>query len=331
MTASDSESIRMSLGDHLDDLRRRLILGFIGPVIGAVVVLFFGRSLVAYLCRPLELAQARMGLAPQVYSLSVLEAFSVYLKVSLLGGLILGMPWLLWHLWQFVAAGLYRHERRFVVLLIPGSATLTVVGLLFMYYVMLPVVLAFLIGFSVSFPASPSVEGGWFNWIYDRLIAPVETVSAPTPPPEHALQVPTLWQDPPVPAESQLWLKMPEQQLRLHVNGQVFAFLPQESGIIAPMFRLNDYIGFVARLALAFAITFQMPLVMVLLAQLGIVDAQQMSRIRRYMLLVCFVTGAALTPADPMSQFLLAVPMYLLYELGLLLARRLGRPSSESA
>ena len=85
---------------------------------------------------------------------------------------------------------------------------------------------------------------------------------------------------------------------------------------------LSKYIGFVTNFMLAVGVVFEMPPVMFMLAKLGIVSAQRMSGFRRYAIVLIVVIAAIITPTpDPFNQMAVAVPMYLLYELGILLAR----------
>src|SRR5690606_566512 len=110
----DPDEYRMTIGEHLDELRRRLILGLIGFAVALAFCLAFGRQVTAAFCAPLiETLQSR-GLNPQVYYTDVADAFMVFLKISLISAAAIASPWLLFQLWQFVAAGLYPHERLWV-------------------------------------------------------------------------------------------------------------------------------------------------------------------------------------------------------------------------
>jgi hypothetical protein len=91
------------------------------------------------------------------------------------------------------------------------------------------------------------------------------------------------------------------------------------AGTISQEFSLGEYIGFVLTLALAVTVAFQMTLVILLLGWAGIADRKFLTSNRRYAVLVCAVLGAILTPADVVSMILLFIPLYLLYELGILL------------
>jgi sec-independent protein translocase protein TatC len=78
---------------------------------------------------------------------------------------------------------------------------------------------------------------------------------------------------------------------------------------------------------IAFGITFEVPILVVILVRTGIVSVGKLKAIRRYVLVGAFVIGAIFTPPDVVSQFMLAVPLYLLYELGILVAGLVTRPA----
>jgi sec-independent protein translocase protein TatC len=86
--------------------------------------------------------------------------------------------------------------------------------------------------------------------------------------------------------------------------------------------RLSSFIGFVTNFMLAVGVTFELPPVMFLLAKLGVVKAQRMRGIRRYVSVLAVIVAAIITPTpDPVNQMIVAIPIYLLYELGVLFAR----------
>jgi sec-independent protein translocase protein TatC len=103
------------------------------------------------------------------------------------------------------------------------------------------------------------------------------------------------------------------------------------SGIIEIKPRVSSTVGQIIRLLFGLGIAFETPLVMHLLARLGIVSARMLSRFRRYWLLVAFIMAAVITPTvDPFNQALVAGPLLALYEVGILLARLAGRGHSSS-
>ena len=97
-------------------------------------------------------------------------------------------------------------------------------------------------------------------------------------------------------------------------------------GVAVPLIKVSNIVNLMIRLLFWMGLVFETPLVMYLLAQIGLVDARKLSRFRRYWVVVAFVMGAIITPTfDPINQALVAVPLLVLYELGILLARLAGR------
>jgi sec-independent protein translocase protein TatC len=96
--------------------------------------------------------------------------------------------------------------------------------------------------------------------------------------------------------------------------------------VATPMIRVSNLVNLMIRLLFWMGVAFETPLVMYLLAQLGIVNPGMLSRFRRYWVVVAFILGAIITPTfDPVNQALVAVPLLVLYELGLLLAKLAAR------
>ncbi len=101
--------------------------------------------------------------------------------------------------------------------------------------------------------------------------------------------------------------------------------------IAVPMIRVSNIVNLMIRLLFWMGLAFETPLVMYLLAQLGIVNARKLARFRRYWVVVAFILGAIITPTfDPFNQALVAVPLLALYELGILLARLADRSRRSS-
>jgi sec-independent protein translocase protein TatC len=105
------------------------------------------------------------------------------------------------------------------------------------------------------------------------------------------------------------------------VFGVIFHFINNfapQSIAVAP--DIDSYFGFVMTMFIAFGLTFEVPIVVIVLVRLGLVSVQKLRQIRPYVIVGAFVVAAVVTPPDVMSQLLLAVPLCLLYELGLLVA-----------
>jgi sec-independent protein translocase protein TatC len=150
------------------------------------------------------------------------------------------MPYVLFQVWQFVAPGLYRREKRFALPLIVSSILLFYVGIAFAYFIVFRVMFSF------------------------------------------------------------------------------FARVTPSGVAMTP--DIDAYLDFVLEMFLAFGLVFEVPIATLMLVWSGLVSLQTLAKVRPYMLLVAFTVGLLLAP-DVFSQTLLAIPMYLLYESGLLLAR----------
>ncbi len=170
------------------------------------------------------------------------EAFISYLKACFVAALILASPWVILQFWGFIAAGLYRHERRYAFTYLPFSFLAFVAGVVFGYFVLIPTGLTYLATY-----ASPQL-----------------------------------------------------------VSVQV---------------TLGFYLSFVLILTVALGVVFQLPLVMMFLAKANVFTPGQYAKHRKYAVLIAVILGAALTPPDPVTQILLATPVFFLYELGIWLAR----------
>lgn len=116
------------------------------------------------------------------------------------------------------------------------------------------------------------------------------------------------------------------------VFGFVFKFVAgfaPESVAVAP--DIEAYFGFVLGMFLAFGLTFEVPIAVVLLVRFGIASVEKLKQARPYVIVGAFIVAAIFTPPDVLSQLLLAIPLCLLYELGLLLARFVAKPKEETA
>ena len=182
-------------------------------------------------------------------SLSAHEPFSIFVKAGLLVGVLASSPWLFYQAWNFVAVGLYRHERKYVHVFLPFSLGLFFGGAALAFFFVFGPVLKFLFTFNE-------------------------------------------------------WLG------------------------IDPDPRISEWLGFVIMLPLGFGIAFQLPLVMLFLERIGIFSVPTYLSKWRVAILVIFVLAMFLTPADPQSMLLMAVPLTVLYFGGVLLCYLFPRSES---
>lgn len=322
----------MGLGEHLEELRRRVAwsLGALVPVF--MVLFYYSKQLLELVLRPMRAALLAEGLPGQIQATGVVETFLAATIVAAIGTLVVCSPWIVWQAWRFVGPGLYGHERKFAYVLAPLSAILSACAVAFMYFVMLPVLLAFLVVFSAGVGSDAAATGA----------APAGMVFP---------SVPVLANDPVDPKPGTLWFNSTLHELRLATavgnTGAPGQTAPPDSGAesapasagetgpapiaiwAAPMGRptgvalqprVSDFVSLFLTMALGFVGAFQVPVVVLLLGWIGVVDVAAMRRYRRYVVVVCAIAGAVLTPSpDPFSMMLMTVPMYGLYELGLLL------------
>ena len=116
-----------------------------------------------------------------------------------------------------------------------------------------------------------------------------------------------------------------------------FAFFPMVFGFMATfapegvawMTDIEKYLSFVLTMFLAFGITFEVPIIVIVLAKLGLVTVEKLREWRPYVIVGAFIIAAVMTPPDVISQFMMAVPLCLLYEIGILLAQWLVKPIPE--
>jgi sec-independent protein translocase protein TatC len=267
------EASRMSLGDHLDELRQRLIKGLLIILAVFLVAYGFGEQSKRLVNRPLEFAVTKLNrdlfeirerqlaadpnLPRDTYFRTLSNGQEVLIDPVLVGwqltdigedfltklkawtflALLGGGPFLLWQLWGFIAAGLYPNERRAVLTYFPASVVLFLVGVLFGYLLMVP--------YGIYFLNSGALQ--------DSL----------------------------------------------------------------PQFKASSYFSFLMTLCIGLGLVFQLPVIMTAITRVGLVEVQTLRNYRRHFILGAFVVAAVLTPPDPYTQTMMAIPMCLLFEVGL--------------
>ena len=236
------DQMQMSLGDHIDELRRRLFYAIIGLAVAAVGALACGKWITEFFKFPYVKAMGDAGKEPDLAVLTVTTSITMYLKISLIAAAVVASPWIFYQIWMFVSAGLHPRERRYVTYALPVSAGLFLCGATFFLLVAAIPILKFLIAFS--------------DWMGMKLVITFES-----------------------------------------------------------------YITLVATMILIFGLIFQTPLLVLLLAKMGLVSLEMLRQYRKHVIVCIVILGAMLTPPDPISQISMALPMWILYELGILLVR----------
>ena len=226
----------LSFLGHLEALRARILKSLLAVVAASVISYGFAPSFLNFLIRPVG----------HLVFTSPAEAFLATINVTLWGGVILAFPFILYQFWAFVSEALTESERKYVRTFGPLSLVLFLAGIIFGYFVIVPISLSFLLSFSST------------------------------------------------------WL--------------------------VPMIRASEYLSFVGSFVLAFGVVFELPLILVFLTKIGIASPEFLRQKRRYAIVFIFILSAILTPPDCASQFLMAIPLLVLYELGIVLSKMFYRP-----
>lgn len=233
---------------HLVELRDRLIRSIVAVIVCFLALVNWAREIYSLLAAPMLAALPRGG---HMIATDVAGAFFVPMKVTLMVGFLLALPYVLYQAWAFIAPGLYSHEKKLVLPLVVSSVLLFFLGMCFAYFVVFPIVFAF-----------------------------------------------------------------------------VNRFAPEG---VAVMTDIDKYLSFVLSTFMAFGITFEVPVIVVVLVRTGLVSIEKLRDIRPYVIVGAFVVGAIFTPPDMVSQFLMAMPLWLLYELGVLVAGIITRRADAAA
>jgi sec-independent protein translocase protein TatC len=130
------ESEKLPISTHLEELRQTLLWSLIGLVVGVIITAFFVSPILDFLTEPI-------GGLQNLYAIEVTETMSVYMRIALLGGLIIALPWIVYQLLSFVGKGLKPKEQKAIYLTLPFMVGLFLTGVAFAYYIMLPTSLAF--------------------------------------------------------------------------------------------------------------------------------------------------------------------------------------------
>jgi Sec-independent protein secretion pathway component TatC len=303
----DPDQHRMSVGEHLEELRKRLFLGLGGYVLVFLVCMIpqIGHALVYYVCRPLFIALARNKLPAQVHYTDPAEPFMTYIKAALITAAAVAGPWLLYQAWQFIAAGLYPHERKYVTKYLPLSVLLFVSGVTFLYFYVLPLMLEFFIGFQIGMPMSLGETMGFPR--SNGATAPIV--------------FPVLETDPANPQPGSVWINATTGMLKICISAGNFRVLPFGSeSVTTPIITLGTYFHMVIGMLLSFGLAFQLPLVVLALVRVGIVEIDALRSARRIVYFVLTVVSAVIVPDVVTGMIALLVPLILLYEFGIFLA-----------
>ncbi|MXV76444.1 twin-arginine translocase subunit TatC [Candidatus Poribacteria bacterium] len=267
MEAKEANDVAMTFWEHLEELRRRIIiaaitigiftvlcLSFSGPI-EKVIMFPLGTSMNTLIASAIDAIGGSEGsisgflaimmragtsnVNAELMKVGPLEGIMAFLKIGITAGILLSLPINIYQVWAFVFPALNREERRFAIPLFLIILTFFILGAAFAYFIVTPVVLQF---------------------------------------------------------SAQLYPEMPNR------------------------WDLQNYVSFITRLILGFGIAFELPIVMAFLSRIGVINARGFREKQNYALLGICVMSALLTPADPWSMLLMAIPLFILYQLGIFFA-----------
>jgi len=153
----------LSVLSHIDELRSRLVKSVIAIAIGAVISFIF-RDYIIYI---LKLPAGNVSLQ----AIEMTEMMGTYMRVSLIGGIILTMPYLTYHLVMFVSPALTRKEKKYVYIILPWITLMFVAGVVFGYFILVPPATRFLLTFGSSVAEIQPRVGNYINLISRLLLA----------------------------------------------------------------------------------------------------------------------------------------------------------------
>lgn len=235
---------------HLLELRDRLLRAVIAVGLIFLCLFPFSNDIYVAVAGPL---MANLPEGATMIATGVITPFLTPFKLTLMMAMYIGMPFILYQLWSFIAPGLYKHEKRLMIPLVGSSALLFYVGMLFAYYVVFPLIFKFM--------------------------------AATTP----------------------------------------------EGVMMAP--DIAEYLDLVLTLFFAFGLAFEVPIATIILVSMGMTTPDKLIEKRPYIIVGAFCLGMVLTPPDVISQTLLALPMWVLFEIGVFASRSIykGKQQREAA
>jgi Tat protein translocase TatC len=251
----EEAEVRMTFGEHIEELRGRLLKSVVFLMVATILSLFFYDHLVWFITRPhvaamdnLKKTLEHKGMKPNDLEFKLMAGgyaapVIATMKLGFIIALFVSSPWIGYQIWAFISAGLYKHERKYVVLFAPISYALFAAGCAFGYL--------FLVRICLTGLANTGMAGG---------------------------------------------------------------------DVVAPQYMFTDYLNLVTTLTILLGAVFQLPLIMVFLSKIGLVAPPTYNKYQRLAILCNLIAAAFIAPPDVISMCVVAVPMILLYEIGVVAA-----------
>jgi sec-independent protein translocase protein TatC len=155
------EGRQMSFFEHLEELRQRLIRSILSIIVAFGICFYFADDIYGFLARPLTETLRSLNLPDKLVYTNPIDPFNLYIKLSLVVGIFLASPYILYQLWLFISPGLYRHEKRYVWPFVILTSGLFISGGLFAYEMAFPPALRFLVQFGHRFQPFITIDKYW--------------------------------------------------------------------------------------------------------------------------------------------------------------------------
>ncbi len=259
----------MSFWQHLEELRWHITRSIIAVIVFAVVA-FLNRKIIfddiilaprdsefitnRVLCKLADILSFK-SLCFESFDLTIINIkmsgqFLTHMYISIIAGIILTIPYIIWEIWSFIKPALYKNERKYTNYAVISSSLLFIIGILFSYFLIVPLTVNFLGTYHVS----------------------------------------------------------------EFVQNQV---------------SLKSYVNTVVSVTFAVGIVFELPIFMYFFTKVGLVTPSFLKKNRKYMLVICLILSAIITPPDVFSQVLVCIPLFALYEISILISKRVYRKRQE--
>lgn len=245
------EEQKMSLIEHLSELRKRIIVSLVSLLVAFIITFSFSEKIFEILLFPLNYTPTfsiKEGLVfvpdqklqnTKLVFLGPAEAFWMNMKIALVSGFILVIPVIFYEIWRFISPGLYQHEKKYILPFVLSATVLFLIGVVFCYFIVLPFAMSFLLTYKVG-------------------------------------------------------------------------------DFLMPMLSVGLYIDFLLKFILAFGFVFELPILILIATRMGLITPQTLKKYRRLAIVLAFITAAIITPTpDAFNQTLMAIPMIILYEVGI--------------
>lgn len=292
-TQDDMDNSAAPLLEHLTELRSRLIYSVMAFLVGMIICFAFGGMLLDFLLGPIEKTMRDLGNPnPVMQYTAPQEYFFTLIRISMVGGLALSFPVIAYQLWRFVAPGLYKNEKNAFLPFIIASPLLFLIGAAFAHYIVVPLAMAFFLGFADLPSFVSAIMAG-------AVTAPPGTELLPGATGGLAL-----------PATA----AVSDSGVDIVFNGKV-----------------NETLDITLKMIVAFGVCFQLPVLLTLMGSAGLASSRGLRGTRKYAVVGILIVAALVTPPDVTTQLILFVVVYGLYEISIHLVAAVERKKDRVA